>query len=204
MLPRELQPRLDSTRQSSRQSWRTGIWLVCHGPAKNRLTAVEDGAGGCACWRVLVIRVRLGNANDQGLLLSRSIVERADTCLLIGYPPRTAGTARYAPRINQLRVCDWSSRCVGNKIDSRVVLRKACGSHDQSQGRTRGKTLYQVQSSFLPHFSLRLMLAPASQPLFWVTLGPWQSMASSESRRTPDESVAHRNRLDFEMAATKQ
>jgi hypothetical protein len=32
----------------------------------------------------------------------------------------------------------------------------------------------------------------------------WQSTAASESGGTPDESVAHRNRLDFEMAATKQ
>jgi len=48
------------------------------------------------------------------------------------------------------------------------------------------------------------MLATASQPLFRVALELWQSMASPESGGTSDQSVAHRNRLDFEMAATKQ
>src|SRR5260370_14635367 len=51
---------------------------------------------------------------------------------------------------------------------------------------------------------LPLMLATASQPLYRVGLELWQSMASPESGGTSDESVAHSNRLDFEMAATKQ
>ena len=99
-----------------------------------RMTAVEDGAGWCACGGVLVSWIRLRDGDDQGLLGSCSAVHSAKTCPVVGYPPTTAGTARHAPRIDQLRICDATdSSRAGNKIDLRVVLAKTSGSHDQNQ-----------------------------------------------------------------------
>src|ERR1700737_5538675 len=99
-------------------------------------------AGKCIAlhWRLRIaltaslIWIRLGNGDDQGLLGSCAVVNRAKTCPLVGHPPRTAGTARHAPRIDQLRVRDASnSGGVGNKVDRHVVLPEEGRPHNDGQ-----------------------------------------------------------------------
>ncbi len=104
-------------------------------------TAICDCAGGCTQWCVLVIWIGLRNGDDQGLLGSGAVVERAESRRVVRNPPHAAGTPRQTPRIDQLRIGNRGySRRVRNQVGLPVVLRKANGLHSENQECTGGET----------------------------------------------------------------
>src|SRR5258708_23823419 len=66
-------------------------------------TAICDCAGGCTLRCVLVIWIGLRNGDDQGLLCSGALVERAGSRRGVRNPPHAAGTPRQTPPIDPPR-----------------------------------------------------------------------------------------------------